>query len=452
VKNSNKSLGSLMRLDKKYLYIQTLGCQMNVHDSEQIVALMEQEGYVCTEDVNQADLIILNTCSIREKAAQKVNSQLGRFRRLKKNNENLIIGVGGCVAQQMGEKLFQKVPDLDIVFGTHNIHQLPELIAEIEKTGKKIVETTIHRSTPSLGILTLPQEGKVSAFVTIMQGCNNFCSYCVVPYFRRRDESRATDDIVKEIRILADYGIKEVTLLGQNVNSYARAGSGGRGFVELLQEIEQIEGIKRIRFTTSHPKDISESLISAFGELNKLCDHIHLPVQSGSDRILALMNRGYTKSQYLSKVENLRKVCPDISITSDVIVGFPGESENDFQETIDMMNEIRFDNLFSFKYSERQGTASLKMDGKVSEPLKLERLQILQALQEKHTLEKNKSIEGRQESILVEGLSKNCREDVTGRTTTNKIVNFAGRVELVGEIVSVFIKEAYMHSLRGEML
>ncbi len=437
-------------MDKKYLYVQTIGCQMNVHDSEQIVALMEKEGYVCTEDANKADLIILNTCSIREKAAQKVNSQLGRFRRLKEKNENLIIGVGGCLAQQMGERLIMKVPDLDLVFGTHNIHQLPELIVDIEKTGKRIVETTVHESTQSLGLLTLPSMGKVTAFVTIMQGCNNFCAYCVVPYLRGREESRALDDILNEIRNLSGHGVKEVTLLGQNVNSYARHTSGEPRFVDLLHEIEKIEGIERIRFTTSHPKDLSESLIASFAEMKKLCKHIHLPVQSGSDRILALMNRGYTKSEYLAKVEKLRKSCPGISITSDVIVGFPGETDEDFQETIDMMNEIRFDNLFSFKYSEREGTAALKMSGKVSEPLKLERLRILQSLQEEHTLERNNLMVGRQEEVLVEGLSKNCREDVMGRTSTNKIVNFGGRIELVGEIVSVSIKEAYLHSLRGE--
>jgi tRNA-2-methylthio-N6-dimethylallyladenosine synthase len=439
-------------LDKKYLYISTIGCQMNVHDSEQIVALMEKEGYVCTEDENQADLIILNTCSIREKAVQKVNSSLGRFRKLKRNKDSLIIGVGGCVAQQMGERLLMKVPDLDLVFGTHNIHQLPKFIAEIEKTGKRIVETTLHERTSSLGILTLPRIAKVTAFVTIMQGCNNFCAYCVVPYLRGREESRTMEDILIEIRSLADRGVKEITLLGQNVNSYGRSTQGAAGFVGLLNEIEKIEGIKRIRFTTSHPKDLSDSLIAGFAELDKLCKHIHLPVQSGSDRVLSLMNRRYTKSDYLAKVEKLRRTCPEISITSDVIVGFPGETDKDFQETIDMMNEIRFDNLFSFKYSERQGTAALKMDDKVSEPLKLERLRILQALQEEHALEKNRAMEGCREEVLVEGFSKNCREDVMGRTSTNKIVNFSGQGNLIGKIVSVYIKAAYLHSLRGEML
>jgi len=439
-------------LDKKYLYISTIGCQMNVHDSEQIVALMEKEGYLCTEDENQADVIILNTCSIREKAAQKVMSSLGRFRKLKKSKADLIIGVGGCVAQQLGERLLVKVPDLDLVFGTHNIHQLPQLIAEIEKKGSRIAETTLHKVTPSIGLPTLPRVGKVTAFVTIMQGCNNFCSYCVVPYLRGREESRLREEILSEIKSLADRGMKAVTLLGQNVNSYAGSTEGASGFVGLLNEIEKIEGIKRIRFTTSHPKDISESLIAGFAELNKLCKHIHLPVQSGSDHILSLMNRRYTRSDYLAKVEKLRRSCPEISITSDVIVGFPGETEKDFQETIDMMNEIRFDNLFSFKYSERQGTAALRMAGKVSEPLKLERLKILQALQEVHTLEKNKALEGRREEILVEGFSKNCRDDMMGRTSTNKIVNFGGSGDLMGKIVSVHIKEAYLHSLRGEML
>ncbi len=439
-------------MDKKNLYISTIGCQMNVHDSEQMAALMEKEGYVCTDDVGQADLILLNTCSIREKAAQKVMSTLGRYRRLKTKKASLIIGVGGCVAQQLGERLLLKVPDLDLVFGTHNIHRLPEFISEIEKTGKKIVETSLSENTPSLGILTPPRKSKVTAFVTIMQGCNNFCAYCVVPYLRGREESRPLEDILEEIAGLARSGVKEVTLLGQNVNSYGRSTKGATGFVELLSEIEKIEGIKRIRFTTSHPKDISDSLIEAFSQLGKLCKHIHLPVQSGSDRILSLMNRRYTKNDYLEKVEKLRRSCPEISISSDVIVGFPGETDGDFQETIDMMEEIRFDTLFSFKYSERQGTAALKMEGKVSEPLKKERLRILQSLQELHTLEKNKAMEGHIEQVLVEGFSKNCRSDVMGRTSTNKIVNFTGHGDLVGTIVPVRIKEAYLHSLRGEML
>lgn len=442
-------------MDKKNLYISTIGCQMNVHDSEQMVALMEKEGYVCTEDASQADLILLNTCSIREKAAQKVMSSLGRFRRLKRKKASLIIGVGGCVAQQLGEQLLLKVPDLDLVFGTHNIHRLPEFISEIEKTGKKIVETSFSEKTPSLGIRTPPRKSKVTAFVTIMQGCNNFCAYCVVPYLRGREESRPLEDILEEIAELSESGVKEITLLGQNVNSYAsyvRSAKGATRFVELLSEIEKIEGIKRIRFTTSHPKDISNSLIEAFSQLDKLCKHIHLPVQSGSDRILSLMNRRYTKNDYLEKVEKLRRSCPEISISSDVIVGFPGETDGDFQETIDMMEEIRFDTLFSFKYSERQGTAALKMEGKVSEPLKKERLRILQSLQEVHTLEKNKAMEGHIEQVLVEGFSKNCRKDVMGRTSSNKIVNFAGHGDLVGMIVPVRIKEAYLHSLRGEML
>jgi len=439
-------------LGKKRLYIQTFGCQMNVHDSEQIAALMEKQGYVCTGDAEEADLVIVNTCSIREKAAQKAKSQLGRFRELKKRNKNLIIGVGGCLAQQMGDRLFVRMPDINLVFGTHNIHRLPDLISAVERDGARRVETTLHPSTPSIGTLALPPKGSISRFVTVMQGCNNFCSYCIVPYVRGREESREAEDILQEIRILADQGVKEVTLLGQNVNSYARTTKGEGAFAELLHQIEQIDGIQRIRFTTSHPKDISKSLISAFADLKKLCNHIHLPFQSGSDRILALMNRGYTKSQYVEKVESLRKIRPDISLTSDVIVGFPGETEKDFEETIDMMNHIRFDNLFSFKYSEREKTAAVRMDGKVREPVKLDRLQRLQALQEQHTLERNKAMEGRREDILVEGLSKNCRTDVTGRTTTNKIVNFSGGLELIGEMVSVVIREAHLHSLSGERL
>jgi len=438
-------------LEKKYIFVHTFGCQMNVHDSEKIVALMENSGYESVDDVRKADLVIINTCSIREKAAQKVYSQLGRLEKLKSKKPELIIGVGGCLAQQWGAKFIERVPYLNLVFGTHNIHHLPEFIDTIEKTGVPVVKTEFHESVKSLGIPVQSRNGRVSSYVTIMQGCNNFCSYCVVPYVRGHEESRNFCDIVDEVKTLTANGIREVILLGQNVNSYCGTNGSGHDFADLVQEIGMISGIERIRFTTSHPKDLSDKLVNCFSAVDKLCEHIHLPVQSGSDRILRMMNRCYTSSDYFDRVDKLRTVCPDISITSDIIVGFPGETDRDFQATIDMMGKIRFDNIFSFKYSEREGTAAAGLGDKVSECVKRDRLRMVQALQERHTIERNRAMVGKNEEILVEAISKNSREDMAGRTRTNKIVNFKGNYELIGKTISVTITDAYLHSLRGEL-
>jgi tRNA-2-methylthio-N6-dimethylallyladenosine synthase len=442
----------LVMKEKKKIYIQTFGCQMNVHDSDQIAALMLDAGYGRTEDPRQADLIVINTCSIREKAAEKVYSQLGRFAALKEEKPSLVIAVGGCLAQQWGAKFFRRSQVLDIVFGTHNIHKLPEMVRTASLRRVQITETAFRKSVPSLALKAVPAPGKISAFVTIMQGCNNFCSYCIVPYVRGREESRPHRDILDEVGMMAENGVREVTLLGQNVNSYGLGTNGsGYRFPDLLRDMGKIDGIKRIRFTTSHPKDLSDDLIRCFGEIGTLCNHIHLPVQSGSDRILARMNRGYTAADYLNKVGRLRAVRPDISVTSDVIVGFPGETDEDFRATIALMNKIRFDNLFSFKYSEREGTAAAGFGDKVPRGIRSERLSVLQALQEEHTQERNRELEGRVLDVLVEGPSKTGKDDLTGRTCGNKIVNFRQRETAIGETVPVFIKKAYLHSLRGEL-
>ncbi len=438
--------------DQKYLYIKTFGCQMNVHDSEQIEELLKKEGYQKTDDAKRADLVITNTCSIREKAEHKAYSMLGRFRHLKELNPELIIGVGGCLAQQLGRNLFKKAPYLDLVFGTHNIHLLPEMIQQIKSNKNRIVETLFHESVKSLGIRTLPDNGCVSSYVTIMQGCNNFCSYCVVPYLRGREESRESNDIIDEITFLADHGVREVTLLGQNVNSYGETLPDGSNFPALLKRISDIKGIERIRFTTSHPKDLSDDLIRCYDTINKLCKHIHLPVQSGSDYILKRMNRRYTSEDYIKKVKKLREICPNVSITSDIIVGFPGESDNDFQKTIDLMEKVRFDNAFSFKFSFREGTSVEKLNGNIEDSVKSKRLSMLQSLQEKHSMEINKNLEGSVANILVEGFSKNDQADIMGRTSTNKIVNFTGDIGTVGKIVPVKIIKACTHSLRGKMI
>ncbi len=359
--------------------------------------------------------------------------------------------MGGCLAQQWGSQFIERVPFLDLVFGTHNIHLLPELVAKVEKSRAPVVRIEFQESVKSLNIPVPNNNGRVSAYITIMQGCNNFCSYCVVPYVRGREESRPFRDIVDEARSLAYSGIKDITLLGQNVNSYGLGNGGGHDFADLLQEIEHISGIERIRFTTSHPKDLSDKLIRCFSRTGKLCEHIHLPVQAGSDRILTMMNRCYTINDYCEKVDTLRAVCPEISITSDIIVGFPGETDRDFQATIDMMKKIRFDNIFSFNYSERKRTDAAKLGDTVNASVKRERLQTVQSLQEEHTLEKHKALVGNMEEILVEGPSKNSRDDMTGRTRTNKIVNFRGDYELIGKVVHVRITCAYLHSLRGEL-
>jgi tRNA-2-methylthio-N6-dimethylallyladenosine synthase len=439
-------------MKNKYLYIETFGCQMNVHDSEQMAALLTDSGYKQTDNMKLADLILFNTCSIREKAAHKVYSELGRLGKFKEQNPDLIIGVGGCLAQHLGTKFHKRVRHLDFVFGTHNIHRLPEMVASLQKKREKITNVDFHKSLNSIGIYATPGNGSISAFVTIMQGCNNFCAYCVVPYLRGPEMSRQPEEIISEITRLAADGIKEVTLLGQNVNSYGKTLGNGLYFAALIRKIGKLSGIERIRFTTSHPRDLSEELINCFAEEEKLCKHIHLPVQSGSNRVLALMNRGYTVEEYIKKVDNLRKVCSLISITSDIIVGFPGETQKDYQETIDMMEKIRFDSTFSFKYSERKGTAAEKLEGKIEDGEKQRRLKQLQALQDMHTLEKNTELEGSWQELLIEGKSKNSESELMGRASSWKIVNFKGNPELVGKLVDVKITKAYLHSLRGKLI
>jgi len=438
-------------MDRKYLYIQTFGCQMNVNDSEKIVALLAQDGYEATDDAGRADLIVVNTCSIREKAAQKAYSQLGRFRLLKERNPDLILAMGGCLAQERGKTAMGRIPFLDIVFGTHQIHRLPGLIRQVAASHAPMVETGFESPVKSLEIAAAPPNGSVSAYVTVMQGRNNYCSYCVVPLLRGPEVSRAMSAITAEVERLAGSGIREVTLLGQNVNSYGLSGSGGAQFPHLLRTIGRIRGIERIRFTTSHPKDLSDDLIRCFADVEALCEHIHLPVQSGSNDILKWMNRGYSREHYLERVERLRTVCPEISVTSDVIVGFPGESDRDFEATLDLMRKVRFDNLFSFKYSEREGTAAVALDRRIPERVKQERLQCLQKLQEQHTLERNSAFEGRTEAVLVEGVSRNSERDMSGRTRSNRIVNFRGGDDLVGKTIPVRIMKAYLHSLRGDV-
>jgi len=436
----------------KKLFLKTFGCQMNVYDSQRILQLLARENYMLVNNPREADLIFLNTCTVREKPAQKVYSILGRLRPLKKKNPNLIIGVGGCLAQQEGENLLARFAQVDFVLGTKEFNRLLEILNIIEKSGTRLAATELNGRIDPYAELPLVGEpnSAATAFVSIMQGCDNFCSFCIVPLVRGREVSRPSRDILKEISLLAQKGVKEVTLLGQNVNSYGKTSPGELDFSGLLRAIQEIPGIERIRFTTSHPRDLTESLIECFGQLSKLCEHIHLPLQSGSDRILKLMNRGYTFQEYLQKVKRLRQVCPDISITTDMIVGFPGEKEEDFQASLEALGLIEFDEMFSFQYADRPGTKASSLAEKVPKEIGERRLRELQTFQKKITQQKNKAYEGKTVQVLVEGKSKNCPEESTGRTRTNRIVNFPG-IFAPGRLVNVRIVQAYAHSLRGEV-
>ncbi len=438
-------------MKQKSFYIKTFGCQMNVHDSEQLTELLIRQGFRPVKDAKRADLIIVNTCSIREKAEQKAISEAGKLRNLKHSRPGLVLGVGGCMAQKEGRNLLKKLSGLDFVFGTQAIGRVPEMLRRLEEGGAPLVDTKLNGNSDSIGILAVPRQ-KTSAFVSIMQGCDNYCAFCVVPYLRGGEISRDMQGVLDEIAGLADNGIREVTLLGQNVNSYGKSFGREKGFSALLRQIGLIRGIDRVRFTTSHPKDLTEDIMFCFAQIENLCEHIHLPVQSGSDRILEMMNRRYTGGDYLSKVEKLKEICPGISITTDIIVGFPGETEEDFEKTLDLMGKIRFDGAFSFKYSDRPGTAAEKLEEKISDSVKGRRLKVLQALQDMHTLERNRELEGSIQQVIVEGASRNSGSDMMGRTRTNRIVNFPAEPHLIGSTVSVRITQAYLHSLRGEML
>ena len=447
----------------KTVYIHTIGCQMNVYDSERISGGLAPLGYRQVSEPESADLVILNTCAIREKAEQKVFSFLGRMAGLKRKNPELIIGVGGCVAQQEGRKILDRAPYLDLVFGTHAVSRLPVLIQQVETTGGRLVDVALSDTIQESPIYAAsPNLDQISRFVTIMQGCDNYCTYCVVPYVRGREMSRSPERILSEIQALADAGIREVTLLGQNVNSYGKK-EGLCDFSELLTRVNGIEGLLRIRFTTSHPKDLSDDLIATFNRLDKLCKHIHLPVQSGSTRILSRMNRKYTRDMYLEKIARLRDACPDIAITSDIIVGFPGETPEDFEDTLSLIRQVAYDGLFAFMYSDRPNAPAAHFPEKISEAEKAERLQRVLGLQETLTLEKNQSLVHSVQVVLVEGVSQRMNASEAspettpqwyGRTPGHKIVHFPERERLgvsgnLGRLKTIRIEKAFSHSLWG---
>ena len=445
-------------------YIRTFGCQMNVADSFWISSALVSKGFEMTNQEEDADIILVNTCSVRKKPEEKVYSFLGRIYPYFKKNPELIVGVGGCVAQQLGEKIWKKFPFVRLIFGTDGVPYVPQSITRLISTPSlKISLLDFKDFYPERDIITnekLLREHPV-AYVNIMQGCDNFCAYCIVPYTRGRQKSRQSKKVLEECRRLVDAGVKEIMLLGQNVNSYGKDKYGdGVSFEDLLIKVSKIPGLKRIRFTTSHPKDISDKLISLFGELDNLCPAIHLPLQAGSNRILKLMGRKYLKEDYLKIIDKLKKVREDIVITTDLIVGFPTEKEEDFKETLEVMKRVEFDSSFSFKYSDRPGTRAEKMEPKVPEEVKSQRLKELQNIQDKLSLKSMNKLRNQTVEVLVEGMSSKQRNETSislkGREPGGRIVNFLVNKDIVptirvGSIVNVKITEVKKHSLFGEV-
>ena len=433
-------------------YIKTMGCQMNEYDSDFMAQSLLNKGFSLVDTPENADLILLNTCAVRAKPEQKAYSFLGRISSIKKAKPDLILGIVGCLAQMKGTDLLKRFPQADFIIGPRELGRFQEILEKIELHPGKIVATGLGPlppcPTPSRGYFNK----KVTGYISIMEGCNNFCSYCIVPYVRGREISRAPDEILAEAENLVSEGIKEITLLGQNVNSYLWEGEKKRwGFPALLHQLSRLNGLLRLRFVTSHPKDLSDDLISCFHHIKTLCPHIHLPFQAGSNRVLKRMRRDYTRERYLQLIENLRAVKPGIAITSDVMVGFPGESDEDFELTLDLIRTVEFDSLYSFKYSDRSGTSADKMDGKLDDMAKAYRLSTLQTLQKEITLKKNKALEGKQLEVLIEGNSKRGGQ-LTGRTASGKTVNLIGDNRYIGSLVSVIIKRSFLNSLWGELV
>jgi tRNA-2-methylthio-N6-dimethylallyladenosine synthase len=437
----------------KKVYIKTFGCQMNEYDSDKMSDVMHAaEGYEPTQDPEQADLILFNTCSVREKAQEKVFSDLGRVKHLKA--KGVMIGVGGCVASQEGAAIIERAPYVDVVFGPQTLHRLPELLKQRQRQQRPQVDISFPEIEKFDHLPPARVEG-ATAFVSIMEGCSKYCSYCVVPYTRGEEVSRPFDDVLVEVAGLADQGVKEVTLLGQNVNAY-RGAMGDTSeiadFALLIEYVAAIPGIQRIRYTTSHPNEFTNRLVEVYGRVPQLVNHLHLPVQHGSDRILMAMKRGYTVLEYKSTIRKLRAVRPDISLSSDFIVGFPGETEDDFTRMMKLIDDVGFDSSFSFIYSPRPGTPAAALADDTPHETKLARLQHLQAVIEDNQRRIGQSRVGTVQRILVEGPSRKDADELMGRTECNRIVNFAGPARLVGQMIDVNITLAYPHSLRGEVV
>jgi tRNA-2-methylthio-N6-dimethylallyladenosine synthase len=443
----------MYNINNKRYFIETWGCQMNEEDSEKLAGMLEGMGYLESDSRENADVIIFNTCCVRENAELKVYGNLGQLKALKKNKPDLIIAISGCMMQQKGipEEIKKKYPFVDIIFGTHNIHRFPELLNNAIQSDSTIIEVWEKEGEIIEGV-PIKRESDIKAFVTIMHGCNNFCTYCIVPYTRGRERSRAPESIIDEIKNLAKEGYKEVTLLGQNVNSYGKD-LENMSFAKLLRLVNEVDGIERIRFMTSHPKDLTDDVILAIKECNKVCEHIHLPVQSGSTKVLKKMNRKYTKEQYLELVNKIKSEIEGVALTTDIIVGFPGETEEDFLETLDLVSKVEYDSAFTFIYSVRKGTPAAKFENMIPEDVKHERFNRLVELVNSISERKNKEYANKVVEVLVEGRSKNDETKLSGRTRTGKLVNFTGGdISLKGKLVNVKITEPQTWSLLGEFV
>jgi tRNA-2-methylthio-N6-dimethylallyladenosine synthase len=440
-------------LTKKSFHIQTFGCQMNEHDSETLAGMLEELGYIENINKKEADVAIINTCSVRENADKRFFGTLGQLKKVKETRPDVVVAVCGCMMQQQHviDTLKAKYPWVDLIFGTHNLHEFPKLLTNVLNERNKVVDIWENGGDIIEG-LPAKRVYPFKAFVDIMNGCNNFCTYCIVPYTRGRERSRRPEEIINEVIELTASGVKEITLLGQNVNSYGNGSGFSVDFADLIYLLNDIEGLERIRFMTSHPKDLSDKLIQAYKDCDKLCNYIHLPVQSGSTEILKRMNRRYSKEDYLLLIQKLKTAVPEIAITTDVIVGFPGETEEDFAETLDLVKQVRYDSAFTFLYSIRKGTPAEKYTEQVPESVKHERFNRLVDLLNEIAAEKNKASEGQTLSVLVEGPSKTNSKTYAGRTESGKIVNFKGTPDLAGQIIPVKITEGKTFSLFGDIL
>ncbi|MCT4618739.1 MAG: tRNA (N6-isopentenyl adenosine(37)-C2)-methylthiotransferase MiaB [Marinisporobacter sp.] len=439
--------------NKKRVYLVTYGCQMNEHDSEVLLGMLDYMGYIETDNLNEADLVIYNTCCIRENAELKVYGNLGQLKNMKKKRKDMIIAVCGCMMQQphVVKAIKTKYKHVDLVFGTHNLHKFPQLLSEGIKSENMVVDVWDEEGRIVEGLPAI-RKHKLKAFVNIVYGCNNFCTYCIVPYTRGRERSREPEDIIKEIKELVANGTKEVTLLGQNVNSYGKTLEEDIDFAGLLYRLNEIDGLERIRFMTSHPKDLSFRLIEAMRDCEKVCEHMHLPVQAGSTNILTKMNRHYTKEKYLELVNALKKEIPHVGITTDIIVGFPGETEEDFEETLNLIRTVEYDSAYTFIYSIREGTPAAKFEDQVPDRIKHERFERLLAVLNPIVAEKNSQFKDKIVEVLVEGYSKTDKTKFMGRTRTSKLVNFTGPESCIGKLVKVKITEPRTFSLNGEFI
>lgn len=442
-----------IEMKPKTFFISTYGCQMNEEDSEKLSGMLKRIGYTKTEAKEEASIILFNTCCVRENAENKVYGNLGLLKKLKKKNPDLVIGICGCMMQQKGmaDKILKEFPYVDIIFGTHNSYKFPEYLNRVKTEGVQVKEI-FDKETEIIEGIPVDRESSIKAFVTIMYGCNNFCTYCVVPYVRGRERSRRPEEIEKEIKELVAQGYKEITLLGQNVNSYGKGLEEEIDFAKLLRRINEIEGLERVRFMTSHPKDLTEDVIMAIKECDKLCEQIHLPVQSGSDEILKKMNRHYDREKYMSLIKKIKEEIPECSITTDIIVGFPGETEENFLDTLNLCKEVGYDSAFTFIYSRRNHTPADRMENQVPDDVKHERFNRLVDVINKGVINGNKVYEGRTVEVLVEGPSKNDETKLMGRTRNGRLVNFPGDSSMIGKLVNVHINRAQPFSLLGEIV